>query len=307
MNSSTFLTQNLHYVDSRFYIYQLQYQVKWKLKGDYYMPSTYAHYRFGQEVFQNLSFDMQNRIMPHMDLFNIGLHGPDLLFYYHPLISNPINQIGYGTHERSGRDFFDRAGKILIKKKLSDAHFAYICGFICHFSLDRECHGYIDKKIAKSGVSHTEIEVEFDRRLLIHDGFQPVNQILTKHIHPTMENAKVIKDFFSETSNKQILKALESIIYYNNILVVPNRIKRYFVFALLKVTGNYKEMHGLIVNYKANPDCKDSNRKLMELYKKAEENAKKLISEFMDNVSEKAEWSELYQYTFGSKYVGGKQ
>lgn len=271
------------------------------------MPSTYAHYRFGQEVFHRLPSDLQKEIMPHMDLFNIGLHGPDLLFYYHPLVSNSINQIGYGTHERSGMEFFERAGKTLEKNKFSDAYFAYICGFICHFTLDRECHGYIDKKIAESGVSHTEIEVEFDRRLLVHDGFYPVTQILTKHIQPTMKNAKVIKGFFPGTTDEQILKALKSMIYYNDMLVVPNRIKRYFVYALLKITGNYKEMHGLMVNYKPNPECKDSSKRLMELYRKAEENAIKLITEFRDNVSGKIAWSELYQYTFGSKYIGGEQ
>ena len=30
--------------------------------------------------------------------------------------------------------------------------------------------GYIDEKIAKSGISHTEIEVEFDRNLMEKDG-----------------------------------------------------------------------------------------------------------------------------------------
>lgn len=36
---------------------------------------------------------------------------------------------------------------------------------LCHFSLDVMCHRYIDEKIQAGGVSHAEIEVEFDRML----------------------------------------------------------------------------------------------------------------------------------------------
>ena len=36
---------------------------------------------------------------------------------------------------------------------------------LCHFSLDVMCHGYIDEKIQAGGVSHAEIEIEFDRML----------------------------------------------------------------------------------------------------------------------------------------------
>ena len=34
-------------------------------------------------------------IMKHKQLYDIGLHGPDILFYYHPLVANPLNEIGY--------------------------------------------------------------------------------------------------------------------------------------------------------------------------------------------------------------------
>lgn len=56
-----------------------------------------------------------------------------------------------------------------------------------HFALDVSCHGYIDEKIAASGISHTEIEVEFDRMLMLMDGKDPLRQNLTEHIVPCME------------------------------------------------------------------------------------------------------------------------
>lgn len=41
------------------------------------------------------------------------------------------------------------------------------------------CHGYIAGQIARSGVAHTEIEVEFDRSLLVQAGLDPIRTSLT--------------------------------------------------------------------------------------------------------------------------------
>ena len=88
-------------------------------------------------------------------------------------------------------------------------------------------------------------------------------------------------------------------IYNNKLLLAPSRIKRLFVKGILKVSGNYKEMHGLMVNYKPNPLCADSNEKLMYLYNAAEKLAVKLINEYLELDG----WNPVYMYTFGSKLV----
>jgi hypothetical protein len=54
-----------------------------------------------------------------------------------------------------------------------------------------------------------------------------------------------------------------------------------------------------MVNYNANPLCKDSNEKLMGLYEKAEKLAVQLVNEY----SELDDWNPVYQYTFGSKLI----
>lgn len=48
------------------------------------MPSTYAHYRLGQQVRQALSGPQREAVEAWPALYLIGLHGPDILFYYHP-------------------------------------------------------------------------------------------------------------------------------------------------------------------------------------------------------------------------------
>ena len=59
-------------------------------------------------------------------LYSIGLHGPDLFFYYKPLSKNPVNQLGHGLHDRPGREFFERAARVLKAHPDSVAHRAYV-------------------------------------------------------------------------------------------------------------------------------------------------------------------------------------
>ena len=69
------------------------------------MPSTYAHRRFGADVLQQLPAVLQDQIGKNRALFDVGLHGPDLLFYYHAAKSNPVSALGNAMHEQPGRIF----------------------------------------------------------------------------------------------------------------------------------------------------------------------------------------------------------
>lgn len=86
------------------------------------MPSTYAHYRMGQEVAKQLSGSVREIIMDNKELYDIGLHGPDILFYYHPLKEDPVNSIGYELHEHSGKYFLREQRRLLkpVRRKKKD-------------------------------------------------------------------------------------------------------------------------------------------------------------------------------------------
>lgn len=70
----------------------------------------------------------------------------------------------------TAREFFAPAKEAYAAAEDKGSALAYLLGFVCHFALDSACHGYIENKIAVSGVTHTEIESEFDRSLLLQDG-----------------------------------------------------------------------------------------------------------------------------------------
>ena len=44
------------------------------------MPTTYAHYKFGNEVMSALPRPLQNSIENNRELFDVGVHGPIFFF-----------------------------------------------------------------------------------------------------------------------------------------------------------------------------------------------------------------------------------
>lgn len=267
------------------------------------MPSTYVHYRFGQEIRAQLSGAPRKAIEAWPELYLIGIHGPDILFYYRALFKNAVNATGYRLHAEPGRAFFAAAKKAIASAPSREAALSYAYGVLDHFALDMSCHGYVDEKIAASGVTHTEIEVEFDRSLMLADGLDPVRHSLTDHIRPSAENAAVIAPFYPGVTPAQVQKALKSMIFQNRFLLARTGLKRHAIYAVLRLTGNYKEMHGLIVNPKGNPACADSNVRLLELYGLAKTRAIDFISEFDGYLRGEAKLDPLFDYTFGGKLI----
>lgn len=261
------------------------------------MPSTYAHYRFGKKVYRSLPKDIREIIKENKSLYMTGLLGPDILFYYGALIPNKTNKIGFSMHGKKSSEFFNST-----LRELSEEEKSYIFGFICHFALDSACHGYIDEKIAASGVPHVEIESEFDRMLMIKDGYDPVRHRLTNHILASIENSRVISGFFEGVTPAQVYRALRSMKHYNNLLVAPYMAKRLLIFGLLFITGNYKEMHGLVINKRANPKCADSNQELYRRYQEAVPLAVELIKNYCAVLEGKeSRLHPHYEHTFGAE------
>lgn len=263
------------------------------------MPSTYAHYKFGQLVLRNLREDIMMNIINNKPLYDIGLHGPDILFYYKPLYRNSVNQTGFGMHDQKANLFFERAREVIRNSHTKTRSLAYVLGFICHFVLDSECHGYIEEKIQKSGISHTEIEVEFDRMLMVYNNHNPLKHRLTNHIIPKIQYAETIAPFFENVSAAEVQKSLKSMIRYNNLLIAPGKMKRKMIYALLRATGNYEDMHGLIVNFKSNKACTDSCNELEKRFAAAIDLAVCLIEQYSDNVRSTEPLNTRFNRTFG--------
>ena len=269
------------------------------------MPATITHAYFAEDLFNILDKNTKKLISNKKKELMMFSQNTDPLMFYILTLKNgkKIRKLQFVAHTEKINLFFENTIKYIKKNKYYNNPdvLVFLYGFICHFALDSTCHGYIDEKIAQSGVSHTEIEVEFDRSLMIEDGKDPVRQDLTKHIVPSMENASVIAPFFQGAEPKQVKKALKGMIQNNHLLLAPSRLKRMLIYAILRLSGNYKEMHGLLVNFEENPACEDSTAKLHQVYAVAKRRAVMLIDAYGKYMAKEEALNTLYNYTFSGK------
>ena len=64
------------------------------------MPAIYAHRMFGERVVSGLSRARFFEIFQYPEAYALGLHGPDLLFYYRPLYGNAVRRQNGGYRAR---------------------------------------------------------------------------------------------------------------------------------------------------------------------------------------------------------------
>ena len=233
------------------------------------MPSTYAHRRFGTNVLEHLPDELRAQLEQNRELYDIGLHGPDLLFYYHAAKSNPVGALGNAMHEE------------------------------CHFALDSTCHPYVEQFTRESGVTHCEIETEFDNMLLRRDGYDPLKFFTASHIHPSEQNAKAIAPFYEGISEQVALDSLKGMISVHRLLQASNPVKRWVVLTGMKVVGKYDMLHGLVANPQPNLKCVESGKRLEELYAQALPLAETLILEFVAKLDTDEPLDKAYDHTFG--------
>lgn len=257
------------------------------------MPAAYAHIAFGREVLKTLPAPIQTLIGEHFDAFALGVHGPDLLFYYHPLAANPTSDIGYRLHAEQAAPFFARAKTVFTARGRRDGDAAYLYGYLCHFALDSEAHPLVGAKLARSPeVTHTETESSFDRLLLEREGKDPLSADLTSHIHPSAWLADIAAAYYGLPVQKT-KKALKSILFYNRLLRAPHLAKRRAICLVLRLTGNYREIHGMMIPYERDERCKDSDGALSKAFERAVPKAHELIASYETYLRGEGEMSPL--------------
>ena len=242
------------------------------------LPASYTHYCFGRDVLAALPPSLQARIAPCRQLFDIGIHGPDVFFYNHPLTKNPVNRMGYAMHDQPGRTVFRRFAAL---DDGSDGAFAYLAGFLCHFALDSSCHGYVEQMVAQ-GVSHCRLETQLDRCFLLADGEDPVTRDPVAHLRPTAENARIMAAFFPQATERQVQGALAQMVFFHHLLMAKSAPKRALldgVFTVMKAKDGFGAM---VMTREDDPVCRPMVRHLRELYEAAVPLAAALIEAYPD-------------------------
>lgn len=260
------------------------------------MPAAYSHYRLGQLVLDKLNQPLKRVLETNQDLFDIGLHGPDILFYNRPYIHSKINRLGSAMHKERADIFFYQALEIL-KETKSAPQFAYLCGFICHYILDSNCHPYINTIIKETGVTHFEIETELDRYFMVKDRLDPLRTKLTDHIKVNDHTLNNIEPYFKATK-KELYKSLKGMKFYDRLLLAPQFYKRGLIYLVLKIKFTYKRFQGFVVNYRPNKLVDPYLEKLESLFNQSISESYEAIYNFIDVIKYDRSLSYRFEHNF---------
>lgn len=261
------------------------------------MPTTYAHDLFGKLVRERLDPKAQEILKKYPNEFAIGLHGPDILFYYHPFCSHRVNRLGHTMHQQMAEPFFQK-GRALYQQTQDEALLAYLSGFICHFMLDSSCHPFIGKYIDKTGAPHDEIETEFDRALMEQTGKNPFRYRPACVIHAEPRSVRVIASLLDTISEKEVKQALWGMKFYTGITVCKGPFKRNFMLGMGRITGIYDLVQGRVIRRQPVTRCIQSTCELKRLFKLAVPETVTELDEFIRNIRNTGELSARFQRNY---------
>lgn len=133
------------------------------------MPNVWAHFIFGQLVFERLGECALIESDEKKNIFNMGCQGPDFLFYHRFFPwqrSIALNRLGTEMHNRN-------CGPVLVEMldsvvgrpacpKRPDSSILYTLGFVLHHILDRNLHPYVFSKSGFRKWDHQRFEIMMD-------------------------------------------------------------------------------------------------------------------------------------------------
>ena len=233
------------------------------------MPTTYTHDLFGKRVCRKLPEKLQHLIRSNGNLYRIGQHGPDILFYYF-ISKNP-------------------------------ALMAYMLGFGCHYILDSTCHPYVNQVAKEGKISHTLLEKEFDRMLMYETGKNPLHFYPSHGIRANFFSAWTIHQVLPAIRTWNIYLSLKMMKIFTCILVCDDggRKKRLSEHALSPAG---KKRAAFITEFFMSPepevDCRKELLKLDSLMEEALEKAPDMLEELAALAVRPGHLSERWNLTF---------
>lgn len=259
------------------------------------MPSAYAHYRLGFRTLATLPPEAASLIRRNRQMFDLGLHGPDFLFYYHPFAGHKLGRLGSAIHSQTGREFFGRAARLL-KLQPDEAAESYLFGVLAHFALDSQCHPFVEQMAGEES-GHIEIETEFDRYLLSVDGRpHPHRERIYRHIRlDNKADAARIARFYPGVTEKQVRTSFSNMAWMGSMLTSPSQVVRGVIGSgRLGNTANESLMMP-----SPNPRCAGLNEPLMERFYRTERLYPVLARGLWDHLHHGAKLGPEFDGVFG--------
>ena len=203
------------------------------------MPAPYAFHRFGEEALRALPENRQRPIRRFRRLYNGGLLGADLFFWFRPLMPSPVGELYHTYHSMTGREFFTQACALL-KQNPSEGASACLYGLLANYCLNARLTSLFQQRNDIGTVSRTELEVELDRYLLGLDGKQPAHQ---QDVSPSYKMTRgecvTVSQFFPPATAQNTHAAYQGFVFWSRRFAAK---KRSFTETVLKTApGTFRQ------------------------------------------------------------------
>lgn len=261
------------------------------------MPASYAHFRFGGEVFGELPQQVRKGAQRFRRLYTVGLQGPDLFFYYNPFRKNPMNDFGGHCHRQSGQEFFRRACKLLRREAGAGAE-AYLYGLLTHYCLDSVCHPFVNEQAMLGVCGHSELEVEFDRFLLARDGhLKPHEEDLSPLLVLQEEEYDTASRLFPAVTARQVRRCTNNMAWASWILSGHSPLGRRALEVFLGLAS--KKAMQFLMTEGPNPTCARFDETMLTLYRQAGERFPTLARQLNGHIHRGTPLGEEFDPIFG--------
>lgn len=184
------------------------------------MPANYAHYRFGKQLLPTLPPDVRQCIQRFRRLFDMGLHGPDIFFYFNPFLKTAVGDLGGKFHMQTGQEFFP----VACNAATSEAARAYLYGLLGHYCLDSMCHPFVNRLHTIGEARHVPLESEFDRYLLALDKEpSPHTYDHSRRFRLTRGECMTVAEFYPPATGANVSQSVKFMAFSAKFLAHPNR------------------------------------------------------------------------------------
>lgn len=269
------------------------------LRYNLYMPAIYSHWAFGRECIGLMPEKLQYFVNKYRDYYDLGVQGPDMFFFN--LISKKTIATGKSLHNTPAKVLFKNFKKVFNKHEEKAEMLVYMSGFLTHFLLDSMCHSYVVRKSEVSNITHSLVESQWDRHLMLRDLRKPNLVDRSESIHPNANNTKIIS-YLYEMKHNDVYIAYKWFLYVTRALnsISPKKEK---VLRNILIKHEQYFNADLFVGFEDKAICLDSNEKLnklkQEALKKYPELINNLINYLDDEINE--ELTDYFDYDMSEK------
>ena len=189
----------------------------------------------------------------------------------------------------------------MVRARDDERLLVYLLGFGCHYLLDSVCHPYVEDMAKAKVITHTLLEKEFDRTLMLETNKNPYHFYPSDCIVPKVSYARVIRKMFPGLGTRDILVSLRMMKFLTNAMVYDNRGKRRFLVALVtRIAGKRKSRSALEFFMEKDP-VPGSEKPVKELHRyfdQAAEEAPAYIEELYSLSKEELPLSKRWNRTY---------